>query len=259
MAERQELEAIFLENVGRVERIAASLARRYRMEADDAEDFTSWVKFKLIEEDYAVFRKFRGESSISTYLTVVVSMLFRDYRVQRWGRWRPSAAAQRRGGVAVRLETLVRRDGYRLEQAAEILRTAGETDLSDRELAAWLAEFPVRLPMRPMEDGPEPLEGVPGPAAADDRVIGQEDAAQSRATDEALSRALERLPPEDRVILRMRFWEDMSVADIARGLHLEQKPLYRRVDRSLTLLRKHLEAAGITRERVRSLLGSSSS
>ena len=257
MAERQELEAPFLENVGRVERIAASLARRYRLDDDDAEDFASWAKLKLIEDDYAVFRKFRGESSIGTYLTVVLAMLFRDYRVQRWGRWRPSAAAQRRGSLAVRLETLVRRDGYRLEQAGEILRTAGETDLSDRELAAILAECPVRPPLRPVESGPEPLAGIAGPAAADEGVVAQEVAAQHRATEEVLSDALERLPPEDRVILRLRFWEDMSVADIARGLHLEQKPLYRRVERSLTQLRKQLEAAGITRERVRSLLGDS--
>ncbi|HEX8276804.1 MAG TPA: sigma-70 family RNA polymerase sigma factor [Longimicrobiaceae bacterium] len=257
MAERQDLEALFLDNVGRVERVAALLARRYRLEHGEAEDFTSWAKLKLIEDDYAVLRKFRGESSIGTYLTTVLAMLFRDYRVQRWGRWRPSAAALRRGGVAVRLETLVRRDGYRLEQAGEILRTTGETDLSDRELAAMLAELPARSPLRPVEDGPEPLAGIAGPEEADDALIHQESAAQHRSADEALSRALDHLPPEDRVILRMRFWEDMSVADIARGLHLEQKPLYRRVERSLKQLRKQLEAAGITRERVRSLLGDS--
>lgn len=257
MAERQELEALFLDNVDRVERTAAKLARRYRLEHDEAEDFTSWAKLKLIEDDYAVLRKFRGESSIGTYLTVVLAMLFRDYRVQRWGRWRPSAAALRRGGVAVRLETLVRRDGYRLEQAGEILRTTGETGLSDRELAAMLAELPLRPPLRPVEGGPEPLAGIVGPEEADDGLIHQESAAQHRSTGEALSRALDHLPPEDRVILRMRFWEDMSVADIARGLHLEQKPLYRRVERSLKQLRKQLEAAGITRERVRSLLGDS--
>ena len=255
MPDRQSFEAVFLENLGWIERVAASVCRRHGLSAEDSEDFGSWAKLKLVEDDYAVLRKFRGESAITTYLTVVVAMLFRDYRVERWGRWRPSAAAQRHGRVAVRLETLVHRDGYRLEQAAEILRTRGETDLPDRELAALLAELPARTPLRPVEVGSEPLASAPAAAHADDLVVGSEEAEERRAADEALSRALQTLPPEDRLILRMRFWEEMSVADIARGLSLPQKPLYRRIERALGDLRKYLEAAGISRERVRALLG----
>ena len=80
------------------------------------------MRLRFIENDYAAIRKFRGESSLGTYLTVVVAMLVRDYRVQRWGRWRPSAAARRLGDVAVRLETLVRRNGQAVHEAAETLR-----------------------------------------------------------------------------------------------------------------------------------------
>lgn len=259
MPERQALEALFLDNLRHLERIVASLCRRHALDEADADDFASWVKLKLVEDDYAVLRKFRGESAVTTYLTVVVAMLFRDYRVRQWGRWRPSAAAQREGRVAVRLETLVHRDGYRLDQAGEILRTSGETGLSDRELGTLLAKLPPRGPARPVEVGDDPLASAAAAGRADDRVLGCEAEAQHRVADEALCRALDRLPPEDRLIIRMRFWEGMSVADIARGLQLEQKPLYRRIDRSLTQLRGSLEAAGITRDRVRSMLGEGAS
>src|SRR5690242_4202099 len=147
--ERQKLEALFLSQLGWIERVLAVTCRRHALARDEAEDFASWVTLRLIEDDYAVFRKFRGESSLTTYLAVVIAMLFRDYRTQRWGRWRPSAAAQRRGPLAIRLETLVYRDRLRLEQAAELLRTAGQTRLSDRDLAAVLSELPARRPMRP--------------------------------------------------------------------------------------------------------------
>lgn len=246
---------MFLDHLEAIERIVASLCRRHGLRGDDAEDFASWTKLRLIEDDYAVFRKFRGESLITTYLTMVVAMLFRDYRVQKWGRWRPSAAAQRHGRLAVRLETLVYRDGYRLNQAAELLRTSGETDLSERELAALLAELPPRGPVRPVDVGPEALEGVPADTGADEGVLSQQAEAERRAADQALTRAIERLPSEDRLILRMRFWNGMSVADIARGLGLPQKPLYRRIDHVLAQLRRYLEAAGISREQARNLLG----
>lgn len=209
---------------------------------------------KLMENDYAVLRKFRGESSLPTYLTVVIAMLFREYRVQRWGRWRPSAEAKRRGEVAVRLETLVYRDGLRLEQAIRSLRSSGQTSLSDRAITAMFAELPPRLPLRPVEAGADVLIETPAPAGADDRVLGAEAERQRRSVDHALSQALERLPPEDRLIVRMRFWENMSVANIARGLSLPQKPLYRRIEHALAEVRTSLESSGISRAEVQSLL-----
>src|SRR6266498_2338556 len=85
--ERQRLEALFLSQLGWIERVVAAICRRHGLARDDAEDFASWTTLKLIENDYAVLRKFRGESAVTTYLAVVIAMLFRDYRTHRWGRW----------------------------------------------------------------------------------------------------------------------------------------------------------------------------
>ncbi|HEX7241210.1 MAG TPA: sigma-70 family RNA polymerase sigma factor [Longimicrobiaceae bacterium] len=253
MLERQQAEALFLENLARIERIAASLCRRNGLSGDEADDFGSWARMKLVEDDYAVLRKFRGESALPTYLTVVLTMLFRDYRVREWGRWRASAAAQRLGEVAVRLETLVHRDGCSLEEAARRMRAAGATELSDRALAELLGRLPDRSPLRPPTAGLEALEALPAPEGADALVLAGEAERRRRETEEALRRALQRLPVEDRVIVRMRVWEDMSLADVARSLGLPQKPLYRRLERVFTELRRHLEADGVSRERVRDL------
>lgn len=257
--ERQTAEACFGENLDLIERVVASLCRRHGLQGDDADDFASWTRLKLVDNDYAVLRKFRGESSIGTYLTVVFAMLFREYRVQRWGRWRPSAEARRRGEVAVRLETLVHRDGFPLHQAAESLRSVGCTTLSDRDLAVLLAELPPRLPLRPRESGPELLLENPSPSSAEDRILAEEAERERRSVNEALSHALGTLPPEDRLIVRMRFMESMSVANIARGLALPQKPLYRRIERALSELRSSLQAAGVSREHIQTLLDHSAS
>jgi RNA polymerase sigma factor (sigma-70 family) len=254
MQETQDFQAVFRENLGTLDRIVASLCRRHRLNGDEAEDFGSWVHLKLLENDCAVFRKFRGESSISTYLTVVVSMLFRDYRVEHWGRWRPSAVARRLGPLAVRLEYLVYCQEFRLEQAGEVLRTSG-ADLSDRELAEMLAQIPPRGQPRPVLVDAEVLTPAPAVDEADAAVQEEEEEDDRRRARHALFSAMERLEPEDRLILRLRFWEEMSVADIARGLNLPQKPLYRRIERALLQLRRELESGGLSREHVRELLG----
>ena len=75
-----------------------------------------------------------------------------------------------------------------------------------------------------------------------------EAAAAARQSGAVLAMAVARLAPQDRLVLRMRFEDGCSVADIARALQLEQKPLYRRLERMLGELREALEAAGLTRD-----------
>jgi RNA polymerase sigma factor for flagellar operon FliA len=249
---RHDLEALFLANLPATERILSALARRYALPSDAAEEFSAWTKLRLIENDYAILAKFRGESSLPTYLTVVLTMLFREYRVREWGRWRPSAAALRGGSLAIRLETLVNRDGMPVVEAGQLLRTSGETTLSDRELAGIASQFPMRTPLRPVQ-AIEPPKEIAGSARAEELVESTEAAAEASAAKRALDHALEALPLEDRLIVRMHYLESMSIADIARGLKLPQKPLYRRLERALSVLRAGLERAGISREHVREL------
>lgn len=203
--------------------------------------------------------QFRGESSLATYLTVVVTMLAREYRVRHWGRWRPSAAARRQGPLAVRLETMVLRDGMRLDEAAQTLRTAGLTALPDRALAAVLARCPARTGARRghASDGADgvPLDALPGDATADAALLGREADDERRSVGAQLADVVDALPAEERVMVRLRYWQGLSVADVARALDVAQKPLYRRLERVLATLRAQLERRGVDREQVRALLG----
>ncbi|MDB4950197.1 MAG: polymerase sigma factor, sigma-70 family [Gemmatimonadetes bacterium] len=253
MTERQDCASLLVQHLGWIERVAASLSRRNGLSGDEAEDFASWAKAKLVEDDYAVLRKFRGESALTTYLTVVLTMLYRDYRVAQWGRWRPSAAAKRRGPAAVRLETLVYRDGYRWRQAADLMHSRGETDLSEDELGKLLADLPAGSRGRPRQVGEAAMAAITDGADAEAGVHAAEAEQERQALGTALARAMQGLNDEDRAILRMRFWQGYSVADVARAMRLDQKPLYRRIDRLLSRLRTELEKAGISRERVRVL------
>jgi RNA polymerase sigma factor for flagellar operon FliA len=249
-----ELEALFLQHLPVIDRAAAVVARRYGFSPDDAAELTSWIKLRIVEDDYAALRKFRGESSMGTYLSVVVAMLARDYRAAHWGRWRPSASARRLGEVAVRLETLVYRNGHSLQQAAELLRTAGLTTQTDRELAAMLAGFPSRGPLRPVEVTTDAIESMPSSGAADtplETARLEEVREQSR---QLLENALTDLSTEDRLIVRLRYWESLSVADIARGLKIDQKALYRRLERLLEQLRRLLALRGFRPEHLQELL-----
>lgn len=255
MADRDSVERTFIQHLDHIKAITAFVCRRNALRGSDAEDFASWVRLRLVEDDYLILRKFRGDSSLPTYLAVVIAMLFRDYRAQHWGRWRPSAAATSLGPVATRLETLVYRDGCTFNEAVEILHSTGETDLPDRELARLFTHLPVRRHPRPVEVGQEAIAGAPATERADGTLAEHELEHEHQSLMVALAHALDQLPVEDRLILRMRFWEALSVADVARALGLPQKSLYRRIERALATLRTELEHAGVSREQTAAIIG----
>jgi RNA polymerase sigma factor for flagellar operon FliA len=248
-------ETLFMEHLGWIDRVAAMTCIQHGVWGPEAEDFASYVRVELMDDDYAIIRKHRGESSLKTYLATVVVRRFHDYWRERKGRWRPSAMARRLGPPAPDLEALVYRDGYRLDQAGEMLRTAKRTTLSDRQLGNLLKELPAREPMRPREVSADvALDAEKAEQRADERVADAEARALHEQVAGALARAMARLDPEDRVIVRMHFQDGHSLADVARALRLEQKPLYRRVKQLRKLLRGYVEAEGIGERDVHRLM-----
>jgi RNA polymerase sigma factor for flagellar operon FliA len=255
MLDRDAAEALFLKHLEWIDKVASMACSSHGVWGADAEDFAGWVRMKMMEDDYAVIRRFLGNSEITTYLaSVVVRHTINFVREQR-GRWRPSAAAERLGAVAVDLEKLVRRDGYTLQQAGEKLRTAGRTAFSDAELARILGQIPERGPLRPVvREPPTGLDAAPGASRADERVMEAEAHTRRAEMLDVLKTALRELGPEEQLIMKLHFAEGYTLADVARTLRLDQKKLYRRVDRLRTRLRELLESAGLDIHDVRGLL-----
>lgn len=236
------LESVFLANLALIDRLIALIARRHALSASDAEEFGAWAREKIIDCDYAVIRKFGGRSSLSTYLTTVLVNLFRDYRNARWGRWRPSAEAKRRGPIGIRLEELIYRDGHSLREAVQILQALG-APLSDTDVFQLAAALPVRRGHSEVsiESAQATLISVhPG---------SEHDAEDMLVLEKLLHSLVASLPAEDALIMRMRYWSEMSVAEIARTLRVEQKPLYRRLEGIQANLRAALESRGVDRTR----------
>lgn len=241
-------------NLPDIQRITAQVCRRHGLLGDDADDFRSWALSRLVDADYAILRRFRGESSMTTYLVVVLNNLFRDFRNMRKGKWRTSAMARRLGSVAVALEKLVVRDGRSLAEAAGELRSRGMDGISERRLGELAALLPHRTPTRPVSAPPGVVAAVPSADRPDGALDRREAEERREAVMAGLEGALHGLPAEDRLLVRLRFLEGFTVAAVARTLGLEQKPLYRRYERVLSTLRQDLEARGIDERGVAALL-----
>jgi RNA polymerase sigma factor (sigma-70 family) len=245
--------ALFESSLALIERVTATVCRRGRLVGADAEDFGSSVKIALMEDDYAILRKYGGRSSFEAYLAVVVQNLLTDQRTHALGRWRPSREAERLGEAGVLLETLLDRDRRSLEEALPMVQRLDPTLTAERA-AAMAARFPRRTTRPRVVELDESLP-VAAPDAADVRVMDADRRRRSATTSHAIRDTLAALPAEDAMILRFRFGSGMSIADISRMLRLPQRPLYRRLDALIARLRAALDAAGLDSRDVTELIG----
>lgn len=222
--------------------VLRQIARRHRLTREDSEDFLQSAHLKLIERDYEVFRRFKGRSSLRTYLLVVCTRLLLDWRAERYGKWRPSTAAVRLGQVAVFAERLVYRDGFSIDGAFETARLRFPA-LDAAELRRIFDLLPARESRRMISD--QILEEVAAPQAADPVEVRQREGV-ARHVGDVLEQAVRSLSADDQRLLRHRYTEGRTIPSLAESLGVEPKMLYRRFETVLRRLRRAMAEAGVT-------------
>lgn len=241
----------FLEQLPVIEAVIRHIAYRHHLSADDRDEFAGLVKLRFVEQDYAVLRRFEKRSSLRTYLTTVITRIFLDERIRAWGKWRPSAEARRLGPTAVTLERLLTRDQLSLDEAIGQLTTASP-DLRVLALRDIAVRLPARTPRRLVDD--EVLATVPADTPSPEESAGYAEGYAARAAAwAALQEAMTTLEPRERLMLRLRYEQGCTVAHIAQVLRVEQKPLYRQIERLLVRLREVLLSRGISAAIVREM------
>jgi RNA polymerase sigma factor for flagellar operon FliA len=186
----------------------------------------------------------------------VVNSLFLDQRAARLGKWRPCAQARKLGPSGILLDQLLSRDGLPFDEAVGVLRSKYGVSTPLKDLEAMREHLPARSGRSFVDDSEiDTLSAARGTSSAEDDAIRAIDmSSEAERVDRALASALEELSAEDQLILKMRFRDDLQIAQIARLLRLEQKPLYRRIEHVMGVLRRQLVARGVVAERVRELI-----
>lgn len=241
-------------NLPLIERAIAFAGRHFRFTPEDAEEFASIVKLRLVEKD-AVLQAWEGRSSFGTYIGAVVQRLALDYRIHAWGKWHASAEAKRLGALAVDLEQLLHRDRRTIDEAVALL-AAKYGAVTRESLLALEARLPERLPrLRDVDLDEAASIAASQNESPDERALDDERRASAQRLSGILASAIERLPDEDLLIMQLRFEQGMTVPQIARALQLDQRQLYYRLERCAAELRKELERAGIAERDVADLIG----
>lgn len=248
----EELKELYHQSLKALPPILLGLGREKRLPPEDVKDLRSDIQVKLLENDYRVLRRWDSRSSLKVYLVTVVYNIWHDRVRGEKGRVRVSAAARRLGPPAPELEVLLGQ-GLTLDQAYETIKPHFP-DLSHSEAV----EIAARINPRPGRhfESQAVVARLPDPEPTGyEHLERQEKLAKKRKALDLMHRRLSELPEQDRILLVRAHAEGVKFSRIATDLEIDQRPLYGRNERLLTMLRTDLEEAGIRWEDVSEVLG----
>jgi RNA polymerase sigma factor (sigma-70 family) len=237
-------EALFRSNLEVVEWAIQFVCQKHGLSVEEAEDFSSHVRLKLMDDDYAALRKFRGESKLSTFLVATISYRFLDYRNALWGKWRPSAKAVRLGVDARLIEQLTHRDEYSDDEAFEILRTNHHRNITRPEFEAILGQLPSRDKRRFEND--EVLESLVSGDSPDQNILNEEKRIAWEQLLQATKEALLELTPEERLLLKLFDEDGLHMNEVAKVIGGDATVLFRRRAQIRARVRKRLTERGFS-------------
>lgn len=236
-----------------VDEVIQYVAWRHHLSPDETEDFGSAVRLRLVEDE-RVLQSFEGRSDLRTYLVTVISRQLFDFRQSLWGKWRPSTTASRLGPTAVLLEELIVRDGFPFDEAVELMQTTHRVPLTRESIYDLLVALPVRTPRLAVGDAA--LADTPAVhGAPDDGLALAEHEARVGRVETALGRALACLTTQERLMMALRFVDDLAPPQVARAIGMDVRPVYRALSRITQSVRDSMLADGVTPEDVASVLG----
>jgi RNA polymerase sigma-B factor len=209
--------------------LARSLARRYDRSSEPLDDLVQVASLGLLKA-LDRFDPGRGHSFPSFAVPTILGEMRRYFRDSGWSVHVPRGAQERALRVRDAQERLANEQGRAptANQLAEYL----ELDLEEIIDALQAIQAYEALSL----DAPRP--GADDDVMAYGEAMGREDERfELVELDATLTTVLEHIPPRERMILRMRFVEDLTQTEIAARVGISQMQVSRLLRRSLDQLR----------------------
>ena len=243
-----EAKSFFESNLSITDRIIKNYCSKHNIVRVEADECKSHVYEKIITDtDYQKIRKFKGESSYETYMNTVISRILID-RMRSGGRWKPSQKALKIGKEAVILEELVFKKKYSFEQAYNTLTTNHNISI-ERERAYEI----ITLLQRKHHKSASPREleltdDVPDTKVTlpDEAAINKETSKMKDQLDYIVTDLRNLLSNEERLLLRMRFEDNIKISEIARVLKKDRGYIDKKLKAILTKFKDDILSRNIS-------------
>lgn len=225
----QNADAAWNDFLARFSPLVFRVAHRFERDEERASDCFLYVCEQLSDNAFRRLRSFRpnGPAQFGTWLTAVVTNLCIDWRRKLHGRYRPAAAIARLPELDQFIHRLIYMRGMTRQQCLRVLepRFPGLTDEKLSEINARLFslltsgqrwQMGARARGSISIDAASTVDQEEAPLHLEDPGPGPEALAQAAQEYSQLEAAMARLEPRQRLLLRLRFQQDLTLEEVAR-------------------------------------------
>ena len=242
---RNNPKAFLEKHLSVIDKAIMAACRRHDVLEDQAEEFASHTKLKLIENDYQLIRSFQGKSSFQTYLFTVINRIFIDWLRMIKGRWRPSEYAKRLGSMGIKLEELMARKKLSYQEACYAIKINHGVSLDSSEYRKLADKISKQLLSNPKQVD-IPLEEIKvSKSSLKDPVIDKNSQAIREKIASIIKDVRESLDANDKLILKMHFHDNLGISAISRILKLKRHGVDARLKFILVGFKEKIIANGI--------------
>ena len=216
--------------------LARSLARRYGRSSEPFEDLLQVASLGLLKA-LDRYDTDRGHSFASFAVPTILGEMRRYFRDSGWAVHVPRGAQERALKVRDAQERLANDRGHAptVNQLAEYLEFDTEDVIDALQALQSYETLSLDAP-RPSADGDLVSYG--------DTMGAEDERFELVELDATVTAVLRHIPPRERLILQMRFIEDLTQTEIAERVGISQMQVSRLLRRSLEQLRTLTQAAG---------------
>lgn len=212
----------FNDNIETIYSTINFFCRNKQIIGEDKKDFSSQILIKVIDNDYKVLRSYNKKSKLTTYLLTVISNYYIDLKRKEIKRWRPSKKSKNKGPIAVKLDELINKKNYTLEEAHDTLTINHNYNVTLDELSKIASEFKNSTrQIRKVSDTHLTTLTDNNPHT-EEAIIKTEDQKTVNDMIRVSVKIRENLPGEAKLILKMRFFDDYSISQIGRMLNIKR-------------------------------------
>jgi RNA polymerase sigma factor (sigma-70 family) len=218
----------------------------------DPEGFFNDVLAHLTADDYKALREFKNRSTITTYLTIVISRLFIDIQRKHTGRSRTKDRARALGPIGEELYELIWEKGFPLDEAYEYLKQNDHITETLEEIEAMVDKITGRpRAHKGLAEGSEQPDIKSAFVSAEDpekELIKKE---RKKLANEVLNEIRLESSTEERFIIERKFplsedEEPKDLSEIARILGITTKAVDSRLRRILAKLKEKMLSRGLS-------------
>ncbi len=253
------------------------LAGRRFVNSNLAEEAALFVLDKLRENNCRRLRSFSGRSKLSTFISSVTVRLLEDFSREKFGRGRPPKWISDLGGIWVTLYQLLCLQRLNLTDAVEAMKSrvaAAKKNLVEEKALTILERVVncgqhqgLEVSLNDDSDGKvSNQENLAGQQNTPEKLLLENERTllfdllfrERQAENDALSSAEHsfismlkapiQLSSQERLLLKLRFQDELSVSRIGRMLNMNANQIHGKMRRLLKRLRDDLDQAGMSDE-----------